>query len=230
VNDKRCFQKDVFKCSEGDSYYCRNRFKLEEALKTWESDPIIRAIFDLNLQPRSILEVGCSNGWRLHALANCLSAKCFGIDPSEKAIQEGRVLYNELSLLQSTADEIPYEDNKFDLVIFGFCLYLCDRKDLFKIAYEVDRVLINDGKLIILDFHPPFPYRKPYAHFPGIFSFKMNYATLFTWNPTYALIYQNVFAHPPEKINLPDERMSVIVLNKDNDGQYPDSPYREVAD
>jgi ubiquinone/menaquinone biosynthesis C-methylase UbiE len=226
-NDTDCSQKSIFVCSEGDRYYQRNRLKFNEALRSWKTDPVIRAISDIKLHPQSALEIGCGNGWRLQAIRNCYQTNCFGIDPSEKAIKKGRKLFPDLSLKQATADSIPYENNAFDLVILGFCLYLCDRKDLFKIAYEVDRILINKGKLVILDFSPSFPYRNAYSHCPGIFSFKMNYETLFTWNPAYSLIYQHVFASLPEKMSFPDERMSVVVLNKDIDGAYPDSPYRK---
>jgi hypothetical protein len=55
----------------------------------------------------------------------------------------------------------------------------------------------------------------------------MNYANLFTCNPAYVLGYQHVFANPSEKIHFPDERVSVIVLNKDADGAYPDSPFQK---
>jgi len=121
-------------------------------------------------------------------------------------------------LMQATADNIPFENNRFDLVIFGFCLYLCDRKDLFKIAYEVDRVLADGGELAILDFSPAFPYRNPYSHQPGIFSYKMAYADLFTWNPAYFPIYQHVFVSPPENMEQVDERMSVVFLSKQMEG------------
>jgi len=228
MNDTDCSQKEIFACSEGDQYYRRNRDKMNAALQSWESDPVIRAVSDLGLQPKSILEIGCGNGWRLHALGSFYHTHCFGIDPSEKAVKEGSALFPDISLIQATADEIPYPDQKFDLVVIGFCLYLCDRKDLFKITGEVDRVLMNPGNLIILDFHPPFPYRNTYKHCPGIFCFKMNYANLFTCNPAYVQIYQHVFANPPEKIHLPDERVSVIVLNKDGNGAYPDSPFQKA--
>ena len=211
---------------EGDNYYLRNRVKLDDALRSWRKDPVIQAVRNIGLRPRSILEIGCGNGWRLHALANRYRADCCGIDPSEEAIKAGRPLFPRLSLVRGTADNIPYENNRFDLVIFGFCLYLCDRKDLFKIAYEVDRVLADGGKLAILDFSPSFPYRNPYSHYPGIFSYKMAYAGLFTWNPAYFPIYQHVFASPPENMEKVDERMSVVVLSKQMEGAYPDSPYQ----
>ena len=225
MKERKCQQKEVFKRSEGDRYYQRNKIKLEKMLKSWKNDPIIHTISGLDIHPQSILEIGCSDGWRLHALGDCYKSRCFGIDPSGEAIQEGINRFPELSLQRATADEIPYANEMFDLVIFGFCLYLCDRMDLFKIACEVDRVLMNQGKLIILDFLPPFPYRNAYVHCSGIFSYKMNYSNLFLWNPAYYLIYQRVFACLPEKKHIPDERISVIALNKDTKWAYPDNPY-----
>ncbi len=218
-------QKEIFIRSEGDSYYLRNRLKLDDALRSWKKDPVIRAVRDIGFRPKSILEIGCGNGWRLQALANRYKASCCGIDPSEKAINAGRPLFPDLSITQATADDIPYENNRFDLVILGFCLYLCDRKDLFKIAYEVDRVLADEGKLVILDFSPPFPYRNPYSHYPGIFSYKMAYEALFAWNPAYFVVYQHLFASSPESTKMADERTSVVVLTKCMEGAYPDSPY-----
>lgn len=226
--EKILSQKETFKSSEGDNYYGRNKLKFGEALRTWENDPVIRAISNLNLHPESILEIGCGNGWRLEILARKCQAKCFGIDPSGEAIKEGMRSFPDLLLNQATADAIPYGDRFFDLVICGFCLYLCDRRDLFKIAYEVDRVLQDYSALMILDFYPPFPYRNTYAHRPGIFSFKMKYADLFTWNPDYFVMYHQTFAHPMEKIDLPDERVSVTMLQKDVRRAYPNSPTWEV--
>lgn len=219
-------QKEIFTGCEGDRYYLRNKLKLDDALRSWKKDPVIRAVHDIGFRPKSILEIGCGNGWRLQALANRYKASCCGIDPSEEAIDAGSHLFPGLSLMQATADNIPYEDNRFDLVILGFCLYLCDRKDLFKIAYEVDRVLADGGKLAILDFSPPFPYRNPYSHYPGIFSYKMAYEDLFTWNPAYVVIHQHLFASLPEDMKKADERVSVVVLSKYVEGAYPDSPYK----
>jgi ubiquinone/menaquinone biosynthesis C-methylase UbiE len=180
----------------------------------------------LDLQPKTVLEIGCSNGWRLHAINQDYRAKCFGIDPSLEAISAGRKQFPQLSLEQGTADELPYEDNTFDTVIFGFCLYLCDRKDLFKIAYEADRVLADLGNIIILDFHPTFPYRNDYSHYSELFSYKMKYSNLFSWNPIYSIMLEKVFTHSGAKqIDDPDDRLAVVILKKNLQHAYPDNPY-----
>ena len=65
----------------------------------------------------------------------------------EKGVSKG------ISAKIGTADQLDFEDKYFDFVIFWFCLYLCDRDDLFQIAKETDRVIKNEGFIIVLDFY-----------------------------------------------------------------------------
>jgi ubiquinone/menaquinone biosynthesis C-methylase UbiE len=219
-------QKQAFLTAEGDQYYQRNRDKLTSIDQKAAKDRVLASIRALNLQPRCILEVGCSSGWRLEALRSAYSAMCYGIDPSAEGIKEGKVLFPEISLEQGTTDSLPFNEAMFDLVIFGFCLYLCDRKDLFKIAYEADRVLKDKGYIAILDFHPTFPYHNEYKHLPGMSSYKMNYANLFSWNPAYTVASQLIFNHEKiADISVPDERVSVSFLYKNAQYAYPENPF-----
>lgn len=215
-------QKEIFSTSEGNKYYERNKNKLICS----HDDPIVQGIAQLELCPKKILEIGCSNGWRLNLLQKIYKSDCWGIDPSTDAIQQGRKEFEEVNLEQGTADALPYDKQMFDIIIFAFCLYLCDRNDLFKIAYEADRVLMDLGHLIILDFHPPFQYRNHYAHHEGLYSYKMNYSNLFLWNPAYALKYQKMFFHPPLKTGTFDDLVSVMILEKNVEYAFPDNPYK----
>lgn len=216
-------QKEIFLSSEGDAWYERNKQVINEK----KIDPMVGCISELNLSPKKILEIGCSNGYRLNKLNEKYGAECFGIDPSQEAIDEGKLAFDKINLSQGTADSLNFENNKFDLVIIGFCLYLCDRNDLFKIAYEVDRVLADKGQIVILDFGPPFPYKNNYKYVEGVFSFKMNYASLFDWNPNYFTVYSKVLAHEASvSVDNPDERIVLSVLTKNISSGYPDNPFK----
>ena len=94
-----------------------------------------------------------------------------------------------------TADSLTHKDNAFDIVIFGFCLYLCDRGDLFRISTEADRVLKKEGWIIIQDFFAESPIQNEYHHTSGIKSYKMDYKTLFTWHPDYTCYQTKVYHH-----------------------------------
>lgn len=140
-----------------------------------------------------ILEVGCGDGTRLAWLKNNLNADCYGVEPSTKAV--AAACAKGLNVSQGTADILPFDDQSFDIVIFGFCLYLCDREDLFRVACAADRVLRAPGWLMILDFFSPVPQAKIYHHRSGVLSYKMDYRTLFNWHPDYECMTHKVRHH-----------------------------------
>ncbi len=225
MNPKHSSQKEVFSVTEGDQWYHRNRTSLDKPENKIKDDQVLRCLESLQLEPAAVLEIGCSNGWRLDEIRKRYTARCHGLEPSSQAISEGRRLFPDIQLDKGTADLLPYENNIFDTVIIGFCLYLCDRNDLFKIAAEVDRVLSDGGYIIILDFHPPFPYRNRYVHHDGLYSYKMRHADMFAWNPVYTVVWEQVFSHSRNTIDNADDRLSVIALKKSSAGAYPDNPY-----
>lgn len=222
-------QEEIFLNGEGDKWFERNFEHRGAGLKKRIShDRVILCFESLNIIPQNVLEIGCSDGWRLEGLREKYNCKCSGIDPSSKAINHGKSTYQNIELNISTADDLPYQDNRFDTIIIGFCLYLCNRDKLFKIAYEVDRVLKNNGNLFILDFDPSFAYKNEYCHREGTFSYKMKYVNMFIWNPVYTQIYHESFSSEGQVgilYNNPDERISVGVLRKNMDYTYPLNPY-----
>lgn len=180
-------QKDVFLQSEADAWFSRNSESANN--RDFTTDPICQLIMELgpqrtgNQDQCKLLEVGCGEGRRLSWIKQQISADVYGIEPSGKAVEKALEL--TVNAAQGTADKLPYDDGMFDILVFGFCLYLCDIDDLFKIAYEADRVLKSEGWLIIHDFHADMSRLIPYHHKPGIFSHKMDFAKLFDWHPSY---------------------------------------------
>jgi ubiquinone/menaquinone biosynthesis C-methylase UbiE len=217
-------QKEKFKNGEGDSWFRRNNKTLETQTS---DDRIANILQSIELAPKKVLEIGCCDGQRLDLIRMRLQADCHGIDPSSEAIATGKERFPEISLQVGTADNLPFSDGEFDLVIFGFCLYLCDRNELFKIALEADRCLQDKSSLVIHDFYPPFPYRNKYAHLDGIYSYKMNYVRMFTWNPAYTEIYNTVYSHSGYALrDVPDERIAIVVLRKNEESAYAEEPFR----
>jgi len=219
-------QKEIFKASEGDHMFLRNKERLNSPSK--EDDKIINLIKSIELIPKRVLEIGCGGGHRLEIMRLVFQADCYGIDPSTKAIDDGKSRYPNISLQVGTADNLPFDADSFDMIIFGFCLYLCDRKDLFKIAYEADRCLKNKGTLIIKDFYPPFAYKNKYSHRDGIYSYKMDYSMMFKWNPAYAEVSKIVLSHSGFALrDVPDEKLAIVVLRKNEQYAYPEEPFHE---
>lgn len=190
-------QKDIFLSGEGNAWFDRNADALVKQ-EMPDSDPLLLELLSLQVQLASlqevgkVLEIGCGAGGRLAWVQQNMGLECHGIEPSELAVSQA--IRAGVRTQVGTADELPFAEKFFDVVIFGFCLYLCDRDDLFKIAAEADRVLKNQGWLLIKDFYSPTPLAKAYHHKAGVFSYKMDYKTLFTWNPDYN-VYSSRIAH-----------------------------------
>jgi ubiquinone/menaquinone biosynthesis C-methylase UbiE len=209
-------QRDVFLASEGDAWFRRNRDALG-ARRLPDSDPLLMQILAMPAADRApgtrVLEIGCGDGTRIGWLKSQLGFESAGVDPSAEAVASAAARGAEAR--QGTANQLPFDDGSFDMVIFGFCLYLCDRDDLFAVAAEANRVLRNPGWLLIQDFYSPVPVRREYHHRPGIFSFKMDYRSLFTWSPAYA-VYSHVVGHHAshEFTDDPNEWVATSVLRK----------------
>ena len=132
------FQKNLFLKKQADNWYDSNKSRLKK--KSYKKDFIIKEVEILINENKieNILEIGCGDGNRLSYLKKNNKVNCFGIDPSSKALKSNND--KNIKLKKGTADKLPYKKNKFDLVIFSFCLYLCDDTDLLKIINETFRI------------------------------------------------------------------------------------------
>lgn len=226
-------QKKVFFNGEGDKFFLRNAKNLTDLDYLKKTDEIIKYFIASVPSVGKVLEIGYSNGWRLQILNEIYQCGCYGIDPSLEAMRYGETHYPKVKFVCATADSLSFPKETFDHVILGFCLYICDREYLFKIAYEVDRVLADKGMLYILDFCPPFPYRREYRHCQDVYSYKMDHSKLFLWNPFYTLVFQKKFtllgAGNVHHMDYPELRMAVSVIQKYRENAYPPSPYHLPA-
>lgn len=220
-------QKERFSAGEGDAWFRRNRESLQGPYQ--DNCPVLEMVSRINPYPSHVLEVGCANGWRLNRIMASGARESVGVDPSVAAINEGRRLFPALQLQIGTADRLPRHSQGFDLIIFGFCLYLCDPADHFHIIAEADQALADGGHLIIYDFDATVPYRNVYSHAEGLFSYKMDYTRLFLAHPHYSLRDRHIFAHGGEEDVLPDNRLAVSWLVRNIRLAWPPNPWRDEA-
>jgi len=159
-------QRQAFLQGEGDAWFRRKRqLDAHQVAHLCDQDPLRELLENLPLphgSQVSVLEVGCGQGLRLNRLKKTKGWDVCGLDPSEKAITA--VNASECRGIVATAESLPMADKSVDLLIFGFCLYLCDRDDLFQIADGAHRVLKPKAWLAILDFLTPSQTINPYHH------------------------------------------------------------------
>ena len=214
-------QSEIFLQAEGDGYYDRNKSALEGKEQLYCEDLLCRELAPFKTDVEQILEIGCASGLKVQYLCELFGAAGNGVDPSSKAVAEGNQRLagagiQNIALKVSTANVLPFSEHQFDLVYFGFCLYLADRADLFGAIAEADRVLKPGGFLAIVDFDPAQRHKRRYHHKEGLFSYKQQYANLFTASGHYYLMAKSSLSHSGHHFSKDsDERVSLCVLYKE---------------
>ena len=223
MDKKDINQSKVFLESEGNEWFSRSESINPSDHYRLGIDRKILAEWCLTRKEKisNILEIGAGTGLPLAYLSKELNADAVGIEPSMKAINNWEKLRNNIdggertSLKNGIASDLPFDDDNFDLVIFGFCLCWIERESLFKSISEADRVLKNGGLIAIVDFDPAGAYANPYTHKDSLKTYKTNYSDIFISSNHYALMYKHSFsltgATFEEEI---DKRISLSLLYK----------------
>lgn len=219
-NNKNQFSnKNIFKESEADQWFERNLsfFEKEERGCMLSTNTLISWLIPFKSEINNILEVGCGSGHNLNALCEKLESKGIGIDPSKKAISYAKEkFYKNSSFIVGTADNINLPNHSFDLLHFGFCLYLVDRNDYYKAIAEADSLVKAGGFISIIDFDPWFNTRRNYHHKEGVSSFKTKNSQVFTSTNHYSLVNKISLSHQhPYFSKDPQERVELCLLYKE---------------
>ena len=106
----------------------------------------------------NILDVGCGTGSHLE-LYQRYECNLYGIDLSPSMLAVARVrLGDSIQLDLGNATNMPYEDHKFDLIISMLSLHEMAEQTRSGVLSEMKRVLKDDGRILLIDFHPG-PYQ-----------------------------------------------------------------------
>lgn len=214
-------QKDVFLDGEADAWFARNSAALAartDRIRQGGSDMVADALATICAQvplppDATILEVGCGDAGRLALMQSLYGVRTIGVEPSARAV--AAAVANGVEAVQGTADRLPFESCSVDVLIYGFCLYLCDRDDLFNVIAEGHRVLKPQGWVVIEDFWAERPTSNPYHHRAGVKTHKMDYRRLFDWHPHYTCYRHQVYHHVGQSFtDHPDDWVACSILRR----------------
>jgi demethylmenaquinone methyltransferase/2-methoxy-6-polyprenyl-1,4-benzoquinol methylase len=118
----------------------------------------IREISKLKKNP-AILDVATGTGDLAIASMKLNPSKVKGIDISKKMLEFGKAkiekkgLSERIELLQGDSENIPFRDNNFDVAMVAFGVR--NFADPLKGLTEMNRVLCNNGMILVLEFSKP---------------------------------------------------------------------------
>jgi SAM-dependent methyltransferase len=222
-------QDRLFSESEGDNWFRRNQAALNDPERMdWPLLVLDRLGAASGIG--SILELGCSDGWRLGRLRAKWGAerRYVGVDASAEAVREGMRRSPGLDLRHGLLSEVPLRE-EFDLVIVNYVFHWVDRGSLARSVAETDRMVRDGGLLLLGDFSPDHPQRRRYHHRPDqeVYTYKQDYAAVFRSLGTYGEVCRVNYDH-----DRPDgsfaaapsaSRAFCALLSKSLDGLYPEA-------
>lgn len=217
-------QEKVFITSEADNWFIRNKEYIGNIRP--ESDSVLNFLKGIALQPGKILEIGCSNGFRLKFLKDIYKAECYGIEPSALAVEDSKTLQGIIVEQGSAKDLGKFGDDTFDLVIVNFVMHWIDRAFIYKVISEIDRVLVDKGFLLIGDFEPAQPVKVTYHHNSSdgqVYTYKQNYYNVLLSSNMYTMVKMESYMHDKNiKADYSNykERCCNTLLLKDRFGLY----------
>lgn len=123
----------------------------------------IQLVLDRLGDCRAFLDIGCGSGQYLKAVATHGVPRIAGVDESPDRLEEARRACSKAELYVARADELPFPDQSFDVVLAAQVLheiYLFGQPgEMAQVLREIRRVLKPGGRLIALDHLDPGPER-----------------------------------------------------------------------
>jgi demethylmenaquinone methyltransferase/2-methoxy-6-polyprenyl-1,4-benzoquinol methylase len=136
--------------------------------KSWRRK-VVRMAAEKN--PETILDVATGTADLAIALQKTNPKEIVGVDISQGMLDvghkkiEGKGLTNLIQLKLGDSEDLPFDDNRFDVATVAFGVR--NFENLEKGLLEILRVLKPGGKLIVLEFSQPdsFPFRQLYRFY-----------------------------------------------------------------
>lgn len=116
-----------------------------------------REVFELvvregDLRGRRVLDCGCGTGRLSKALAESAASKVWGVDPEPKMLRVAEQnVPASVGLKEGRAEDLPFRAAWFERAVMWLVCHLVDRPAAFA---ELRRVLVPDGRLVVVTFDP----------------------------------------------------------------------------
>jgi len=121
--------------------------------KKWRKEAIKKTISKIDKNNLRILDVACGTGDMIEIWKNSVKNKKIeisGLDPSSGMLEIAKKRFPQVTFYNKYATEIPCESDLMDVISISFGIR--NVMEIQKAFDEFNRVLENDGKLLILEF------------------------------------------------------------------------------
>ncbi len=205
--------------SESDAYAKRNVSQTQE--RPWITSTVLQVLQEAGISVGSVLDVGCSHGHNLAAVASHFGCPGTGIEPGTEVLREGAALFPNLTFRQAFANNLPFRDEEFELVLVTGVLTWVPRNLYLQ---SLGEVLRTSSKYVLYgDFCPSSPYSARYKHIESedLRTWKFDFEPLLREIPTIKILSVSTGALHHHGVVSPDQeqpgdwnRFKFVLLEK----------------
>lgn len=155
----------------------------------------------------TVADIACGNGSMLHKMAEKTDFCGYGVDISEKMIEQAKKLNPDMKFYVGGCDKLPFEKDEIDVITV--CAAFHHFPDVEKFAGEAGRVIKPSGMLYIAEVYLPEFLRvicNPFVKFS-----KAGDVRFYAPNEIVSLFENNGFAASGVEI---DGRVQIVKLKK----------------
>lgn len=122
---------------------------------TGRLEACIRLAKKIGIEGKTILDVGCSDGWFLKVAQDEGAKKVYAIEPDPKKIKLAKKLAPKAIIKKGVAGQLDFPKNSFDVVTLLDVIEHVPRNSELQVFSEISRVLRPKGYLLL---STPFQY------------------------------------------------------------------------
>ena len=153
---------------DADDYKIESREKFNKQAEKYDSgnkgkharslyESVLNKLDEISFN--NLLDVGCGTGNLLSLINSRYDVQIAGVDLTPKMLNIARIkLGDEAELKVADSEELPFDDNKFDMTICTDSFHHYPHPE--RVLTEIGRVLEPDGILLIADPYTPTPLRQ----------------------------------------------------------------------
>tara|TARA_B100001564_G_C20525373_1_gene617122 strand:- start:36 stop:860 length:825 start_codon:yes stop_codon:yes gene_type:complete len=142
--------KNKIKCSFNNKAYSYDEYAL---VQIEVANRIYKRLSTIKIQPKNILDIGSGTGHLSDMLSKLFpKANIICLDISLNMLQESYKKNSRFKCVQSDAENMPFKENQFDLVVSSFTLHWCYNVE--KIFFDTYRILRSKGLFLFTTVGP----------------------------------------------------------------------------
>lgn len=136
---------------KADQFRDNEYYKIAHQASRDTNHPAMQILLKETLKAKKVIDLGCGEGTRLNVVdinSQNKNIQYQGVDVSLVAIKDAKKKYPQYKFMQANLEDLPLEDNSFDLVFSAYVFEHLENPD--QVLKEAERIVDKNGEVLII--------------------------------------------------------------------------------